>query len=69
MKLMAMSFTSRVLLYSPGMIAPLGQASAHVPQSTQELGSITYLLSPSEIASDGHSPAHVPHITQSSVIT
>ena len=26
--------------YSPGTIAPIGQASAHVPQSTQVLGSI-----------------------------
>ena len=27
--------------YSPATIAPIGQASAHVPQSMQAVGSIT----------------------------
>lgn len=54
--------------YSPGLIAPEGQQSAQVPQSTQLSGSIEY-LSPSEIAPDGHSSIQVPHATQSSLIT
>ncbi len=54
--------------YSPGLIAPLGQTSAQVPQSTQALGSIEY-FSPSLIAPLGHSSIHVPHATQSSLIT
>ena len=62
-------FSNNCANYSPGVIAPVGQASAHVPQSTHASASITYLPSPSEIAPDGHSPAQEPHITQSSVIT
>lgn len=58
----------RFLAYSPGLIAPLGQTSAHVPQSTHTLGSIEY-FSPSLIAPLGHSSMHVPHATQSSLIT
>lgn len=54
--------------YSPGAIAPDGQTSAQVPQSTHTSGSIEY-LSPSEIAPDGHSSIHVPQATQSSLIT
>ena len=46
------------------MIAPEGQTSAHVPQSTQEFGSIEY-FSPSEIAPEGHSSIQVPHAIQS----
>ena len=40
--------------YSPGAIAPAGQASTQVPQSTQASASITYLLSPSVIQETGH---------------
>jgi hypothetical protein len=54
--------------YSPGAIAPEGQTSAQVPQSTQALGSIEY-FSPSEIAPEGHSSIQVPHAMQSSLIT
>lgn len=49
-------------------IAPLGQASAHVPHSVHSSGLIEY-FSPSEIAPTGHSSIHVPHATQSSPIT
>lgn len=49
-------------------IAPLGQASAHVPHSVHISGLIEY-FSPSEIAPTGHSSIHVPHATQSSPIT
>ena len=49
-------------------IAPLGQASAHVPHSVHISGLIEY-FSPSEIAPAGHSSIHVPHATQSSPIT
>ena len=59
---------STIADYSPGRIAPDGQVSAHVPQSTHKSGLITYLPSPSEIASDGHAPAQLPHITQSSLM-
>ena len=55
-------------VYSPGEIAPEGQTSAQVPQSTQILGSIEY-FSPSEIAPEGHSSMHVPQAMQSSPIT
>lgn len=54
--------------YSPGVIAPEGQTSAQVPQSTQILGSIEY-FSPSEIAPEGHSSMQVPQAMQSSPIT
>ena len=53
--------------YSPGAIAPDGQTSAQVPQSTHTSGSIEY-LSPSEIAPTGHSLAQAPHLMQASEI-
>lgn len=59
---------SVVIRYSPGAMAPEGHTSAHVPQSTQVLGSIEY-FSPSEIAPEGHSSMHVPQAMQSSLIT
>lgn len=54
--------------YSPGAIAPVGQTSAQVPQSTQASGLIEY-FAPSEIAPAGHSSMQVPHAMQSSEIT
>jgi len=54
--------------YSPGEIAPVGQTSAQVPQSTQVAGSIEY-FAPSEIAPLGHSSMQVPQAMQSSLIT
>ena len=54
--------------YSPGAIAPEGQTSAQVPQSTHTLASIEY-FSPSEIAPEGHSSMQVPHAMHSSPIT
>ena len=59
---------STIADYSPGRIAPDGQVSAHVPQSTHKSGLITYLPSPSEIALTGQPPAHVPHEMQESFI-
>ena len=54
--------------YSPGAMAPEGQTSAQVPQSTHTEGSIEY-FSPSEMAPLGHSPMQVPQAMQSSLIT
>lgn len=54
--------------YSPAEMAPEGQTSAQVPQSTHTLGSIEY-FSPSEMAPEGHSSMQVPHAMQSSLIT
>ena len=51
------------------LIAPVGQAPAHVPHSTQASASITYWLSPAEIAPTGHCPSQVPQLTQESEIT
>lgn len=53
----------------PCSIAPVGQAPAQVPQSTQESALISYFPSPAEIAPTGHSPSQVPQLTQESVIT
>ena len=57
-----------VLNYS-WLIAPDGQAPAHVPQSMQESASISYLPSPALIAPTGHSPSQVPQLIHSSEIT
>ena len=59
---------SLIANYAPGEIAPEGQTSAHVPQSTQTSGSIEY-FAPSEIAPVGHSSMQVPQAMQSSLIT
>lgn len=50
-------------------IAPVGQLDAHVPQSIQESGLISYLPSPCEIAPTGHSPSQEPQETHESEIT
>ena len=53
----------------PSLIAPVGQASAQVPQSMQESASNTSRSSHREKSPAGHSLSHVPQLTHSSEIT
>ena len=64
----ALLFCVKFISYS-AEIAPTGQTSAHVPQSTHVAGSILYCVSPSEIAPTGHSGSQEPQLTQASEIT